>query len=608
MQAPLGSLWGPSPLPVFLSEQLALHGFSAGDAGLCARQINEQSGTAAAASLFVNLGACKVLEGDIDGAIAAWRHAISSEHDAAAARALLNLGLLYEHLHLPKRAIEVLRAVTDRDIDPYMGPAAMITARCQLAQGESDQAMETMARLAQLMMARRPDGPELIETLYGLGEVAEDAGRLDRAERSWRVAAATDPSPIQRAATVRLIQLLIDQGRDDELLDVLELDSTESLDHFASAVLAQAEAVYWSGGVEQAGVLAASINSQVLDITSRFRLVDLRVQCGLVNEAIDELELLFGHNEVEVQARAAFSLGEVYRSYEMLDAATSMYERVIDHRDRYWSPKAELALGDLLDEKGDHAAAAECWARAATSEIAAIEDRARARLGEVAAPAVVHEPAIRPVNSEVASSAITESEAAPTADERDVASVEPAISLSDGVETDVAAGASSAGDATAPAPEVIVIDDNPSLLEVAEDESDDEHAEPVVVVLASLEGDGVIEGPITQGSPSEQDPTAAPEPTSPTTSVFARHLGEEVDDTANPYASLAPDSHDNDVPATTRNPYAELAPNFDDVDIAPTPDVEPGDWESMLEDWPRDVHSDPSKSNKKRLNPFSRHT
>ncbi len=133
-----GFRWGPSPLPDFLRSQLDAHGFGPNDAGRCARLINEHPGGAAASSLFVDLGSCKFLEADIDGAIASWRHTIASPHDAAAARSLLNLGLLYEHLHLHEQAIGLFSRVAERNVEPYVIPAAMASARCQVEMGDAE--------------------------------------------------------------------------------------------------------------------------------------------------------------------------------------------------------------------------------------------------------------------------------------------------------------------------------------------------------------------------------------------------------------------------------------------------------------------------------------
>ena len=54
---------------------------------------------------------------------------------------------------------------------------------------------------------------------------------------------------------------------------------------------------------------------------NRFRVAEVRLQLGLVNEAIDEYETLVSDQNPAVRQRAGFALGKIYRSYAMDDAA-----------------------------------------------------------------------------------------------------------------------------------------------------------------------------------------------------------------------------------------------------------------------------------------------
>jgi len=374
-----GFRWGPVALPDLLRAQLAAHGFTAEDAGRCARLINEHHGGAATASLFVDLGSCKFLEADIDGAIASWRHAIASQHDAAAARAMLNLGLLYEHLHLHEQALGALARVAERNVEPYVTAAAMASSRSQVALGQSDTAMETMARLAQRVMARRPDDDDLIEALYGLGEVAEHAGRLDRAERAWRVAAASPASPLQQQASTRLIQLQLAQGR-SHALDTAPVGRGSHSRGNLPVLLDTAELLLRTGEKRQAAQLLQTIEPHEFAVVDRFRYVDASLMAGRINEAIDELEALLGDHEEQVQNRALFSLGRVYASYDMLDPAVSMFQRAVASDDPYWMPAASLALGDVLAARGDRVPAHEYWSYAAGGSVPSLAEQANERI------------------------------------------------------------------------------------------------------------------------------------------------------------------------------------------------------------------------------------
>jgi len=338
----------------------------------------------------VDLGSCKFLEADVDGAIAAWRHVVASQHDAAAARSMLNLGLLYEHLHHHEQAIGLLTRVAERNLPPYVISAAMASARCQVEMGDGERTMETMARLAQLTMASRPEGAELIEALSGLGDVAEHAGRPDRAERAWRVASLSPASPIQRAASERLVQLLVRQGQSHAALRSVDVGVAG---HGTSpTVIDTAELLIRTGEKAAAIELLLTVDGADLDPVDRFRLADAKLASGCVNDAIDDLEALLAVDG-QVQSRALFSLGRVYTTCDMADAAVSMFQRAVTSGDPYWMLAASLALGDLLAARGDVNPACEYWSYAAAGAVSRIADQARSRLAglaqEEAEPATV---------------------------------------------------------------------------------------------------------------------------------------------------------------------------------------------------------------------------
>ena len=104
----------------------------------------------------------------------------------------------------------------------------MASARCLVAMGDGDLAMESMARLAQRVMATEPEGAELSESLYALGDIAERMARPDRAERAWRAAMASGSADIQQAALQRRIQLLLCHGHDYAVVDLISTEALES--------------------------------------------------------------------------------------------------------------------------------------------------------------------------------------------------------------------------------------------------------------------------------------------------------------------------------------------------------------------------------------------
>lgn len=372
--------WEPQPLPEVLTEQLQSHGFAASDGAEVARQIGEAVGPAASASLFVDLGACNFLEGDIDGAIATWRRAVASGQVAPGARALLNLGLLYEHLHLHDRAISVLRSAVERQAEPFATEASIAEARCHCAKGDNSAGLATLARLTENLMVNQPRSGLLGLALLQLGDVARSAGRPDRAERAWRAAANSHLRDVENTANEKLISLLVDLGRDDEARQVIDESTTSRATLTASQRLHRAELLIDLGRSEHAVELLATVQGDRLDISERFRLAQVLLSQGLVNEAIDHLELLTELPLVDHRMRARYALAEVYRVHGMKVEAEEMYQSVIAGEHRYWSPKAGLQLGDLHEQRDDIEGAVGLWVRAASSPVQEVREDAEARL------------------------------------------------------------------------------------------------------------------------------------------------------------------------------------------------------------------------------------
>ena len=96
------------------------------------------------------------------------------------------------------------------------------------------------------------------------------------------------------------------------------------------------------------------------------------------------------HDE-HVQLRALFSLGQVYAGHDMVDPAMSMFQRVVEADDDYWSPVGALAWGDLMASTGDFEAATEHWVVAADGTVPPITDQALTRLGSQSEPVIAQD-------------------------------------------------------------------------------------------------------------------------------------------------------------------------------------------------------------------------
>ena len=111
----------------------------------------------------------------------------------------------------------------------------------------------------------------------------------------------------------------------------------------------RAEAHSRVGRNKDAVELLKSVDGSSLAVTDRFRLVEARLAHGLVNAAIDELEVLLASLDAEHSLRAAYTLGEVYSAHQMPADARAMYRRTLEADDPYWSPIAASGLAAVED-------------------------------------------------------------------------------------------------------------------------------------------------------------------------------------------------------------------------------------------------------------------
>lgn len=596
--------WGPATLSEVVTDQLWRHGLGSADAVACARELAAAVGPAARASSFVDLGACRFLDGDISGALAAWQQAIVSGQAAPAARALFNLGLLHEHLGLYDDAIQRFEAAEAHGIAPYASMATLGRARAQHLAGEDERAVATLARHADRLMEQDPDSPQLSETMLGLGDVAEQAGQLDRAERAYRAAMNSDDESIRSQASLSLIDVLRFIGHDEEAQQIVEDAGLASTDPVVA--LDRVELLIRLGRFAEAEAVLDDLATDQLGVADQFRLATIQIDLGRVNGAIDILEVLAGQGAAETRARAAYRLGEVYLEHDMAEPAATMFANVRGLQPGYWADKASLALGDIAMVEGRHRIAAAHWADAAASRVETVSSVARERLVDAVSstpPEAAPAPAASPTES-LAPAWVDESatlddpvetvEDGPATEAVDMTAVLDDESLADlpgdrlngflaGEITPVAGVLMAIPDAEAvdvaiPA-EPIAPGDVVPLEQVLPDAN--APAMPTVVPLRGRSST-TIEAP--DSTPDASAPALDAQPESPDNGPVVIKLGrgrsatapappvpdvdavidlrESDDSPSNPYADLAPEALDDDPTPSERNPYAELAPNF----------------------------------------------
>lgn len=368
-----------------LISQLDSHGLKQPSTAECARLIESSVGPAAIASLFVDLGACNYLEGDLDAALASWRRAVVSGQPAPAARALLNLGLTYHHLQLPDRALVVLSSAVDYQIEPFSTQASLAMARCYRDSDNADQAVEILGRICESLMVNHPDSPLLGLALLELGELALQSGHTDRAEAAWKGAAANFDSEVRWMAGQHLTQLLISLGRAEQAAQIVESISNGESSLTPARQLRGAEQLIELDLSSSVAERLVKIEWQQLQDLEQFRFAEACISQKLMNEAIDPLEALLDHDLIPYRSRASYLLGTIYDRHEMVETAKEMYSQVIALGDDYWSSRAAMALGDALFDE-DTEAAVSFWAQAASSPVASIRKKAENRLLEAVRP------------------------------------------------------------------------------------------------------------------------------------------------------------------------------------------------------------------------------
>lgn len=368
--------WGPAPLVELLAEQLEAHGFAQPDAAACVAQLGEVTGDAARAALFGDLGACNFLSGDIDGAMGAWRRAMSSGQPMPTAQAMVNLGLTYESLGLHERARSIFDAAIEHGIEPHATTASVAAARSFADAGEVETASERLTLLTDALRRRRPGSSQLTGALYGLGVTALAAHQVGDAERAWRQASERGSIPAWRS----LISLMEGLGRFDEV-DELIAAMSQSVDGLsAEDRLSHARTLARIDRTDDVIEILATIDGDELAPLDRFVFAGELNRHGLVNESIGELEVLLRDPSPEHHLRAATLLGDVYLEHGMADQAVDMLQEVAGANDPYWSPPAALTLGDTHDENGDAEQAVGYWVQAASSPMVTVRDAASDRL------------------------------------------------------------------------------------------------------------------------------------------------------------------------------------------------------------------------------------
>lgn len=369
--------WGPKPLLDEATEQLTEHGIDPFDGASLVAELERTSGAAARASLYVDLGCCRLLAGDVAGALACWRHAATSTQPAPSARAWYDLGRLHAELGL----IDVAGANFDAAaaaVEPFRSRARLAKAHLAMRDGEHESAMRDLAALADDVLDHNADHPLLGRVLLGLGDVSARLGLFERAVNALEAARSASGEPERSAASGALVEVLERSGMVRRAAEIAAELGEPTVD--VNALLDRVEELVRDGRSDEAAELLELVERMPRTTEHRFRAVAHLVEIGRVNAAIDELERLHRRDEPDDRARASYLLGEIYAAYDRVDLAESFLSAVGPIRQGHWAERAALALGDLAHVRGDADRARQCWERAAVSRSRSVAAGAQRRL------------------------------------------------------------------------------------------------------------------------------------------------------------------------------------------------------------------------------------
>ena len=359
--------WGLAPLSDVLQTQLDRHGHRNVDATGCADKLSRAIGPATKASLLADLGGFRYLEGDVDGAVASWRQVIVSGHAAPAARALTNLGLLYEEAGEPQKAHELFASSSDWAIAPYSQAADLGQVRCLDALGRVDLAQQQAQALADASIDRDPE--QYAAAMFVLA-VTQERSRDFRSSETHQ----------------RVVELGIEPfaGRSRAFLAVAATPSASVLEPTGAAL-------HQDTAVSAAPVDPLQSADQADDpFVHAAQLIDEH----LLDRAIDALEPMLHSPYLAERCRAAYDLAVLYLNNDMVEPATVMLETVRASGEPEWSPRATLVLGDARHAAGDRHAANALWADAAdVTDESWLIDQAGSRLSQsrvVVALSLIH--------------------------------------------------------------------------------------------------------------------------------------------------------------------------------------------------------------------------
>lgn len=325
------------------------------------------------ASLALTLGDALRADSQDPRAENAYRTALASGEPAEVGLAALNLAALLAARGATKEAEEAYRRVLQAG-DRQNGPGAALQLADLLAErGEHDEVERVYSEVAGWDAASAATLGDL------LSERDDQAGAL----LAYRHALTADPADPYRAATcVRLGDLLTSQGENDEAAAAFR-EAAGSPDPYWSALanFRLGELMAAAGDLaaaEQAFTEARAMHDESFMGWAALRQGEVLAAQGKTSAAEEALRDAMSSADSNVLARATVALSDVLASQGNADALAPLALEASSA-----SSRTALALGNLLHERGDTAAAREALSRGAQRDGDLYQPDAALRLGEV---------------------------------------------------------------------------------------------------------------------------------------------------------------------------------------------------------------------------------
>lgn len=315
------------------------------------------------------------LQGDRTAAMIKWLAVAATGHGECAPVAEFNLAvLLREQGEIPESIALFRRAVAAGD--PDRAPkAAMLLAELLNKTGDLDGEHDALRSALWLRH------PEAARAILMFAAHLRNRGESRRAGRVFRTALHSGDPEVSSDAAVRLGQMLEDEGRTEQAVDVYRRAATAGHERMWLYLGALYHRLDDRTAMREAFQHAADSEDHAVAVEGWCKTGMLRHIEGDIEGAKAAYREALARDDGEASAEAAANLGAILLDEGDVPAARELWRRAISTRGTRGAPAAALNLSTLLTEPGESEEKLVCLRIAARSDDPQILPRAAYELG-----------------------------------------------------------------------------------------------------------------------------------------------------------------------------------------------------------------------------------